>query len=143
MSKLNTYLTLDGNCEEVFNFYKSVFGGEFTSFNRFSEMPEDPNFEIEESDKNKVMHVSLPIGDSTLMGSDAIGDSLKKLEIGNNFSVSITANTKDEADRVFSSLSEEGIVTLQIEKTFWGSYFGMLTAKFGIQWMVSFDENAK
>jgi len=107
MSKLNTYLTLDGNCEEVFNFYKSVFGGEFT------------------------------------LGSDAIGDSLKKLEIGNNFSVSITANTKDEADRVFSSLSEEGIVTLQIEKTFWGSYFGMLTAKFGIQWMVSFDENAK
>jgi len=138
MATINPYLTFEGNCEEAFNFYRTVFGGEFTYLGRFHEMPDE--FDIPEGQEDYVMHVSLPIGDETvLMGSDtseAFGDPVKK---GNNFSISVNTDSREEADRFFNGLSENGGIIMPMNETFWGSYFGMLTDKFGIQWMVSFE----
>lgn len=143
MTKINPYLTFLGNCEEAFNFYKSVFGGEFTYVGRFSEMPEDPNYKMPEKDKNKIMHISLPISNETiLMGSDTGGEWAAKTNIGNNISLSITAGSKEDADKFFNNLSKDGKATMPMSKTFWGDYFGMCTDKFDINWMISFNENA-
>lgn len=139
MATVNTYLTFNGNCEEAFNFYKSVFGSEFAYIGRFGEMPEGDGYSVPEADKNKIMHVGLPIGNTILMGSDTGGDWAAKLIEGNNFSVSVNTESKEEADRIFNGLTAEGQITMPMENTFWGAYFGMLTDKFGIQWMVNFD----
>ena len=139
MTTINTYLTFNGNCEKAFNFYKSVFGGEFAHIGKFKDMPENPKFPVAESDKEKVMHISFPIGSTMLMGSDTGGEWSANFKQGNNFSVSINTDNKDEADRLFSELSEGGKTTMAMNKTFWDSYFGMFTDQFGIQWMVSFD----
>ena len=139
MATVNTYLTFNGNCEEAFNFYKSVFGGDFAYIGRFGEMPEGDGYSVPEADKNKIMHVGLPIGNTILMGSDTGGDWATKLIEGNNFSVSVNTESKEEADRIFNGLAAEGQITMPMENTFWGAYFGMLTDKFGIQWMVNFD----
>ena len=139
MASVNTYLTFNGNCEEAFNFYKSVFGGDFAYIGRFGEMPEGDGYSVPEADKNKIMHVGLPIGNTILMGSDTGGDWAAKLIEGNNFSVSVNTESKEEADRIFNGLAAEGQITMPMENTFWGAYFGMLTDKFGIQWMVNFD----
>ncbi|UCS94699.1 VOC family protein [Echinicola marina] len=144
MATINPYLNFLGNCEEAFNFYKSVFGGEFTYMGRFSEMPPQEGVSLSEVEKNKIMHVSLPIGSHTiLMGSDVGGDWAPQTVIGNNISVSITAKSKAEADQLFTGLSNGGQVSMPMADTFWGDYFGMLTDKFGINWMVSFNENAQ
>lgn len=143
MATTNTYLNFNGNCEEAFNFYKSVFGGEFTYIGRFGEMPPSDDFKVPDSDKNKIMHVSLPIGSSILMGSDTVGDWAPTFVAGNNFSISITADTKSEADTLFGALSAGGQVTMPLENTFWGDYFGMFTDKFGVNWMISFNEAHK
>jgi len=135
---INPYLNFNGKTEEAFNFYKSVFGGEFTSIQRIKETPEAKNFPAQE--QNCIMHVALPIGKNTiLMASDILESMGHKLTPGNNFSISVTAESEKEADKIFNGLSAGGKVTLPLEKTFWGSYFGMLTDKFGIQWMVSYD----
>lgn len=139
MTTINTYLTFNGNCEEAFIFYKSVFGGEFDHIGKFKDMPDNPKFPIAETDKEKVMHVSFPIGNTVLMGSDTGGEWSSSFTQGNNFSVSINTDSQAEADRLFLKLSENGKITMPMNKTFWGSYFGMFTDKFGIQWMVSFD----
>ena len=140
MTSINTYLTFNGNCEKAFDFYKSVFGGEYDHIGKFKDMPPNPEFPIADSEKEKVMHVSLPIGDSSvLMGSDTGGEWASSFVQGNNFSVSINTDSKEEADRLFSALSINGKVTMPMNKTFWDSYFGMFTDQFGIQWMVSFD----
>lgn len=148
MASINPYLTFAGNCEDAFNFYKSVFGGDFAYIGRFNEMPpmkdQDGNDcgPVSEEDGNKIMHVSLPISKETvLMGSDSSESWGQATVMGNNFSISINTESKDEADRLFSGLSAGGKVTMPMEKTFWGAYFGMFTDKFGIQWMVNFDEN--
>jgi len=143
MTTINTYLTFNGNCEEAFNFYKSVFGGEFEHIGKFKDMPENPKFPVSESDKEKVMHISFPIGNTMLMGSDTGGEWSANFKQGNNFSVSINTENKNEADRLFNELSEGGKIMMPMNKTFWNSYFGMFTDKFGIQWMVSFYENDK
>lgn len=140
MATTNTYLNFNGNCEEAFNFYKSVFGGEFTYIGRFGEIPESKEYKVPEADKNKVMHVSLPIGTSILMGSDCGGEWASTFKQGNNFSVSIRATSKEEADKIFNALSSGGQITMPMNQTFWGDYFGMLTDKFGINWMMSFNE---
>lgn len=139
MTTINTYLTFNGNCEEAFNFYKSVFGGDFAHFGKFKDMPENPQHPISESDKEKVMHVSFPIGNTVLMGSDTGGEWSPNFTQGNNFSVSINTDNKEEADRLFDQLTKGGKITMPMNKTFWDSYFGMFTDQFGIQWMVSFD----
>ncbi|SFG75292.1 VOC family protein [Pedobacter insulae] len=143
MATTNTYLNFNGNCEEAFTFYKAVFGGEFNYIGRFNEMPPQEGNMMSEEDGNRIMHVSLPIGTSILMGSDTGGEWASSYVPGNNFSVSITADSKEEADRLFKGLAESGNVTMPLSDTFWGDYFGMLTDKFGIGWMISFNENAQ
>ncbi len=140
MATVNTYLNFCGNCEDAFNFYKSVFGGEFSYIGRFGEMPDSGHANMPEADKNKIMHVSLPIGSTILMGSDSVGEWAPAFVQGNNFSISINTESKEEADRLFSGLSIGGQVTMPMADTFWGAYFGMLADKFGVNWMVNFDQ---
>ena len=141
MTTLNSYLTFNGNCIEVFNFYKSVFGGDFTYVGKFKDMPKDANIKINENDKEKIMHISLPISENVvLMGCDTSEELVKNFIQGNNFSISINLDNKEEAKRLFNGLSKNGKITMPLNKTFWGSYFGMLTDQFGIQWMVNLND---
>lgn len=138
MAAVNPYLTFGGSCEEAFGLYKSVFGGDFLTLSRFSEMPAEHYGQGEE---NLVMHVALPIGANTiLMGSDS-PSTFGPLNVGNNYSVAVSPDTKDQADKIFNGLADGGKVTMPISDAPWGAYFGMLTDKFGIQWMVNFDYN--
>lgn len=142
MATVNTYLTFNGNCEEAFLFYKSIFGGEFSYVGRFNEMPsgEDNKSSLSVEDGNKIMHIGLPISNETIiMGSDTIGEWTSHFIQGNNVSISINTNSKEEADKLFNGLSAGGKVTMPINHTFWGAYFGMFTDKFGIHWMVNHD----
>ncbi|HRH45563.1 MAG TPA: VOC family protein [Pyrinomonadaceae bacterium] len=141
MAKINPYLHFLGNTEEVFNFYKSVFGGEFATFMRFGDMPTQEGCEgLSDSDKSKIMHVALPLSDGhVLMASDAVGEYANDAVIGNNVSLSISADSKEEADKFFNGLANGGTTTLPISDTFWGAYFGMCKDKFGVQWMVNYD----
>lgn len=143
MALINPYLTFNGNCEEAFNFYKSVFGGDFTYIGRFGEMPGDEANQMPEEQKNRIMHVSLPVSGSTLMGSDTGGEWASHHVVGTNVSISITASSREEADRIFNGLGEGGRVTIPMNETFWGDYFGMLTDRFGIHWMMSFNPNSQ
>lgn len=144
MATINPYLTFNGNCEAAFNFYKSVFGGEFQFLGRFKDMPPVDGKSVPDSEGEKIMHVSFPIGKETvLMGSDSSEAFGQATVAGNNFSISLNTTSQAEADKLFKGLSADGKVTMPMNKTFWGSYFGMLTDKFGIQWMVSFDNNEK
>lgn len=142
MATVNPYLIFNGNCEEAFLFYKSVFGGEFPYMGRFGEMPsDDPNSpRPSEEEANRIMHVSLPISSETiLMGSDSTSQS-GDVAFGSNISISINTESSEEADKLFDGLSSGGTVSMPMTKTFWGAYFGMFTDKFGINWMVNFDE---
>lgn len=144
MTTVNIYLNFNGNCEEAFNFYKSVFGGEFSHIGKFKDMPADGGKPVPPEDANKVMHVSLPISKETvLLGSDTGGEWASGFKPGNNFSISITTDSKKEADRLFNGLSAGGQVTMPLDKTFWGEYFGMFTDKFGIRWMMSYRAEEK
>ena len=138
MSKVNVYLLFDGNCEEAFNFYKSAFRTEFEMLSRFNETPQQEGRPpIPDKDAEKILHVSLPIGENVLMGSDGGSNWSEFHKQGNNFSVSVTVEEREEVDRLFSALSEGGEVNMPVEYTFWGEYFGMLTDKFGVKWMVN------
>jgi PhnB protein len=138
MTIINPYLTFSDNCEEVFNFYKSVFGGEFLTLMRFKDMPPEP---MGENEAEKIIHVALPIGQGTiLMGSD-VPEAMGSVTTSNNFSISISTDSEAEATALFNKLSAGGQVTMPLDKVPWGAYFGMLTDKFGIQWMVSYDYN--
>ena len=141
MATVNVYLTFNGNCEEAFDFYKSVFGGEFPYAGRFKDMPPQEGMPpMSEEMGNRIMHISLPVSKETiLMGSDTGGEWAKDYTVGNNFSISVNTDSNDEADRIFNGLAEGGQVKMAMDKTFWGSYFGMLTDKFGINWMVSHE----
>lgn len=147
MAKINPYLNFNGNTEEAFNFYKSIFGGEFTAFQRYGEMPDcggeaPEGKQITEADKNKIMHVSLPIGEGhVLMATDVILSEGQKPVEGNNFSIAVGADSKEEAERIFNGLSDGGKIEMPLCDTFWGAYFGMFEDKFGIQWMVNYDYN--
>lgn len=140
MASASIYLTFNGNCEEAFNFYKSVFGGEFSYFSRFDSVPKGDRYNVSDAYKDKVMHVALPIGDSVLMASDCHEDQEASFTLGNNFSVSVSVDSKEDVDRIFKSLSEGGVVIMPVNSTFWGDYIGMLTDKFGVNWMISFTE---
>ncbi|EJG00248.1 MULTISPECIES: VOC family protein [Flavobacterium] len=137
---VNPYLMFNGTCEEAFLFYRSVFGGDFPYIGKFKDAPAEEGEVLSEEALNRIMHVSLPIGNSILMGSDThprYGD----VGFGDNFSVSINAESREEADKIFNGLSAGGKVEMPMNDTFWGSYFGMFKDKFGINWMVSFDKN--
>ena len=140
MVKLNPYLNFAGNTEEAFNFYKSVFGGEFTSMVRFKDMPME-GVNIPKKDQNKIMHIGLPIGrDNLLMATDTLESLGQTLVQGNNISISIHPESKKEADRIFSALSRGGTIEMPISDQAWGDYFGSLKDKFGVQWMVNYHK---
>jgi PhnB protein len=143
-TKINPYLTFNGNCEEAFQFYRSVFGGKFGFVGRFRDMPREAGQPaMSAALGEKIMHMSFPISKETiLMGSDTAEGMGPAVHAGNNFSLSVTAGSKSEAAKLFQRLSAGGNVTMPIADAFWGSYFGMLTDKFGINWMVSFDKNS-
>ena len=144
MAQVNAYLTFNGNCEEAFIFYKSVFGVEYGDINRFGDMPPTDGKELSGEDKNRIMHVTLPISQETvLMGSDTGGEWASHFNKGNNISLSVNTDSREEAERLFNGLSEGGTVTMPLADTFWGAYFGMWTDKFGINWMVNYDDPAK
>lgn len=138
MTTVNPYLTFDGNCEEAFNFYRSVFGGDFPYVGKFKDMPENPDFPVAESEKERVMHISLPISKETvLMGSDTSGAFGKTTSVGDNILLSVNTDSVEEVTRIYTQLSEGGKVNMPLNKTFWGAYFGMITDKFGIHWQLN------
>ena len=140
MATINLYLNFQGNTEEAFNFYKSVFGGEFTSLQRFKDTPEAGK--IPASEQEKIMHIALPIGKgNVLMATDALESMGHKVIAGNNFSISIQAESKEEAERLYNGLSAGGKIEMPLQDMFWGAYFGMFTDKFGIRWMVNYAYN--
>lgn len=136
--KTNPYLNFDGQAEEAFKFYQSVFGGELNAI----KMSEAPNFDkLSEEERNRVMHISLPIGkDTILMASDTLPSMGQTLKKGNNLYISLHPESKKEADRLFNALSEGGEIEMALEKQFWGDYFGCFTDKFGVMWMVNYNE---
>ncbi|HEY9258137.1 VOC family protein [Chitinophaga sp.] len=140
MAAVNPYLTFDGTCEVAFNLYKKAFGGEFLMISRFGDMPAGDGSpeQCGPADKDKIMHVALPIGKNTiLMGSDGPGNI--PITAGNQFSVAIQADSEAEADHLFNSLSAGGQVFMPMGKAPWGAYFGMFADQFGIQWLINFD----
>lgn len=137
MKAVNPYLNFGGDTEEAFKFYRSVFGGDFTALQRFADTPEAEK--LSEADRNKIMHIALPIGDKTvLMATDALESMGFTVSPGNNFYISIEAESKDEADRLFKALSSGGVIEMEIQDMFWGAYFGSLIDKFKIRWMLNY-----
>ena len=138
MATVNVYLNFNGNCKEAFEFYKSVLGGEFSYFSQFKDMP--PGSPVAPEDAEKVMHVSLPMGEGTiLMGSDTSQMS-GEASFGTNFSLSVCPDSRAESERIFVGLSQGGKVVMPLADTFWGAYFGFFTDKFGINWMINYEE---
>lgn len=136
--KVNPYLNFDGNAEEAFHFYKSVFGGEFVSHMKMSDAPDTDK--LPSNEKNRTMHISLPIGkDTILMASDILPSVGHKLNQGNNKYISLHPESREEADRLFNGLSSGGQIEMPMEDQFWGDYFGCFTDKFGVMWMVNFN----
>jgi PhnB protein len=142
MALINPHINFNGNAEEAFNFYRSVFGGEFAMIIRFKDMsgPENP---ISEHEAEKIMHIALPIGKNVLMGNDVPEFMGTVNENENRSKISVGAESKEEADKIFSGLSEGGNVEVPIAESPWGSYFGMFRDKYGIEWMVDFDPQYK
>ena len=138
MASINPHINFNGNAEEAFNFYKSVFGGEFTKIMRFKDLASD-DFQVSEQEANKIMHIALPIGKNLLMANDVPEFMGKTNENENRSKIVITAESKEEADKLFNGLSVGGQIEMPISDSPWGSYFGMFRDKYGIEWMVDFD----
>lgn len=140
MTAVNPYLNFNGNSEEAFNFYKSVFGGDFRTVMRFKDNPQCAD--MSDADKDRIMHIALPIGNNTiLMATDSLESLGQKLTVGNNFYICLSPNSKEEADRLFNGLSADGKVEMPIQDMFWGSYWGSFADKFGVQWMIDYSPN--
>jgi PhnB protein len=141
MAVLNPYLNFPGNTEEAFNFYKSVFGGEFPMLMRFKDTPEKDRVPAHEQEK--IMHIALPVGTSILMATDALESMGHTLQTGNNQSISYSADSEEEGRKIFEGLSQNGKVTVPYSKQSWGDMFGMITDQFEIQWMVAYSDQYK
>jgi PhnB protein len=138
MAQINPYINFNGNAEEAFTFYKSVFGGEFITIMRFKDMA-NPGFTLSEQEADKIMHIALPIGKNTLMANDVPEFMGKTNENENRSKISINAESKEEADKLFNGLSAGGQIEMPIGDSPWGTYFGMFRDKYGIEWMVDFN----
>ncbi|KIA87707.1 VOC family protein [Flavobacterium sp. AED] len=138
MALINPHINFNGNAEEAFLFYKSVFGGEFTKIMRFKDIA-SPEYPVAENDANKIMHIALPIGKNILMANDIPASMGRVNENENRSKISISAESREEADKLFSGLSVDGNIEVPISDSPWGSYFGMFRDKYGIEWMVDFD----
>jgi PhnB protein len=138
MAIINPHINFNGNAEEAFNFYKSVFGGEFAKIMRFKDLA-SAEFPVAENEANKIMHIALPIGKSVLMANDVPEILGRTNENENRSKIVISAESKEEADRLFNGLSAGGQIEMPIADSPWGSYFGMFRDKYGIEWMVDYD----
>ena len=138
MAAINPYIHFNGNAEEAFTFYKSVFGGEFAKIMRFKDLS-SPEFPVAEKEANKIMHIALPIGKNVLMANDVPEFMGRVNENENRSKISISAESKEEADKLFNGLSAGGKVEMPIADSPWGSYFGMFRDKYGIEWTIEFD----
>ena len=138
MPKLNPYLNFDGKAEEAFNFYRTVFGGEFVGgVHKMGNAPGTEN--LSDDEKNRVMHIALRVGGDLLMASDIVPSFGQNLTVGNNNYVSIFPDSREDADRIFKALSEDGNIEMPLEDQFWGDYFGSFQDKFGVYWMINFS----
>ena len=138
MALINPHINFNGNAEEAFHFYKSVFGGDFAPIMRFKDLSSS-EYPIPEKEANKIMHIALPIGKNVLMGND-VPESMGRVDENENRSkISISAESREEADKLFNGLSAGGTVEMPIGDSPWGSYFAMFRDKYGIEWMVDFD----
>jgi PhnB protein len=137
MTTINTYLNFDGKAEEAFNFYKSVFGGEFAMFQRLKDAPGTEQLSAEE--QNRIMHIALPIGSNMLMATDIVPSMGHILTVGSNYHISLGPDSEDETHRLYNALSEGGNVTMPLDKMFWGALYGAFTDKFGINWMINYE----
>ena len=142
MAQINPHINFNGNAEEAFTFYKSVFGGEFAMIIRFKDMS-SPEFPVADNEANKIMHIALPVGKNVLMANDVPESMGRTNENENRSKISISAESKEEADKLFNGLSEGGEIEMTIADSPWGSYFGMFRDKYGIEWMVDFDPKYK
>ena len=139
MPKLNPYLNFDGKAEEAFTFYKSVFGGEFVGgIHRMGGAPGTEN--LSEEEKQRVMHIALPIGNDLLMASDIMPSMNQQLTVGNNNYISVFPDSRQQADEYFKALSEGGKIEMPLEDQFWGDYFGCFADKYGVYWMINYNE---
>jgi PhnB protein len=138
MAQINPHINFNGNAEEAFSFYKSVFGGEFTKIIRFKDIS-SPEFPVSENDANKIMLIALPIGKNFLLANDVPEFMGKTNENENRSKISISTESKEEADKLFNGLSVGGQIEMPIGDSPWNSYFGMFRDKYGIEWMVDFD----
>ena len=142
MAQINPHINFNGNAEEAFTFYKSVFGGEFAKIMRFKDLAIS-GFQVSEKEANKIMHIALPIGKNVLMANDVPEILGRTNENENRSKISISAESKEEADKLFNGLSAGGQIEMPITDSPWGSYFGMFRDKYGIEWMVDFDPTYK
>lgn len=140
MATINPYINFNGNAEEAFDFYKSVFGGEFGTIVRFKDL-EGPEFPVPENDANKIMRIVLPIGGNTLIANDVPEGLGPVNENENRSKISVSTESREEADKIFTGLSAGGTVEMPMDESPWGTYFAMFRDKFGIEWTVEFDPN--
>ncbi|WP_061266289.1 VOC family protein [Leptospira interrogans] len=143
MALINSHINFNGNAEEAFTFYKSVFGGEFAKIIRFKDLA-SPEFPVAEKEENKIMHIALPIGKYNMLMANDVPEAMGRTNENENRSkIVISAESKEEADKLFNGLSAGGQIEMSIADSPWGSYFGMFRDKYGIEWMVDFDPKYK
>jgi PhnB protein len=141
MALINPHINFNGNAEEAFMFYRSVFGGEFAKIIRFKDMA-SPEFPMDEKEGNKIMHIALPIGEHNVLMANDVPEFMGRVnEQENRSKIVINAASKEEADTLFNGLSAGGAIEMPIEDSPWGTYFGMFRDKYGIEWMVDYDPN--
>lgn len=140
MPLINPHINFNGNAEEAFNFYRSVFGGEFTKLIRFKDIAGE-NFQVTEKETNKIMIIVLPVGKNSLIANDVPESMGRTNENENRSKISISAESKEKADKLFSELSAGGIIEMPVSDSPWGTYFGMFRDKYGIEWIVEYDSH--
>lgn len=138
MATINPYIIFNGNAEEAFNFYKSVFGGEFKTIVRFKDL-ESSEFPVPENEANKIMRIVLPIGGNSLIANDVPKSMGPVNENENRSKIAISTESREEADKIFTGLTVGGAIEMPLGDSPWGTYFGMFRDKFGIEWTVEFD----
>lgn len=138
MASINPYINFNGNTEEAFMFYRSVFGGEFGTIVRFKDVA-SAEFPVPESEANKIMRITLSIGSSILIANDVPESMGRVNENENRSKIAVTAETKEEAERIFNGLSAGGTVEMPMAESPWGTTFAMFRDKYGIEWTVDFD----
>lgn len=139
MALINPYIHFNGNAEEAFTFYKSIFGGDFSKISRYKDISSE-QYPISENDYNRIMHIALPIGKgNSLMASDTLTSMGQVMEKDNRYTVFISVESQEEAVKLFIGLSNGGTIEMPISYSPWGNYFGMFADQFGVQWMIDFD----